>query len=174
VGQRAQEVKWEAIPVPGSRPTILLVEDGDTDVFMFDRALQKTKQPVDLKVVRDGVEATQYLAGLEVYADRRHHPLPNLVVLDLKLPKKSGFEVLEWRSSVPGMDRIPVIILTSSSEASDIRRAYSMGVASYLVKPVGLASLGEMVKGIVDFSLNPEQKIESFLGRHNLRVRERD
>jgi CheY-like chemotaxis protein len=115
--------------------TVLLVEDDSDDIVLTRIALHDAGvEP--LFVTRDGDEAVAYLAGGEGYADRTAHPLPGLILLDLKLPRRSGFEVLEWLRAQPGLRRIPVVVLTSSRESIDINRAYELGANSYMVKPV--------------------------------------
>jgi CheY-like chemotaxis protein len=122
---------------------ILLVEDDHNDVLLIKRAFQKVKIANPIIVVNDGEQAVSYLAGREPFVDR---PLPILVLLDLKLPRKSGHEVLEWLRQQPNLKRLPVVVLTASSESSDVNRAYDLGANSYLVKPVTFDALVEMVK----------------------------
>src|SRR5437879_3159953 len=98
---------------------ILLVEDDPDDVFFLQEAFKRNDMADALRVVRDGEEAFAYLLGQAAYADRRRYPLPSLTLLDLKLPRKSGLEVLEWRRQQPEMRRIPVIVLTSSQSKAD-------------------------------------------------------
>jgi CheY-like chemotaxis protein len=128
--------------------TMLLVEDDPNDILLIHRAFAKASLVNPLKIVRDGEEALSYLAGTGDFADRGRYPLPSLILLDLKLPRKSGLEVLEWVRRQPGLKHIPVIVLTSSKESSDISRAYALGANSYLVKPVGFEGLLELVKTI--------------------------
>ena len=128
--------------------TMLLVEDDPNDILLIQRAFAKASLVNPLKIVRDGEEALNYLAGTGEFADRGKHPVPSLILLDLKLPRRSGLEVLQWLRDQPGLSHIPVIVLTSSKESSDINRAYSLGANSYLVKPVGFEGLLEMVKTI--------------------------
>jgi CheY-like chemotaxis protein len=123
--------------------TILLVEDDHNDVLLIKRAFQKVKIANPIIVLNDGEQAISYLAGREPYIER---PLPVLILLDLKLPRKSGHEVLEWLRQQQTLKRLPVVVLTASSESSDINRAYDLGANSYLVKPVTFGSLVEMVK----------------------------
>ncbi len=123
--------------------TILLVEDDHNDVLLIKRAFDKVKIANPIIVVNDGEEAISYLAGREPYVERA---LPMLVLLDLKLPRKSGHEVLEWLRQQQTLKRLPVVVLTASSESSDVNRAYDLGANSYLVKPVTFDSLVEMVK----------------------------
>ncbi|MBE0432142.1 response regulator [candidate division WOR-3 bacterium] len=123
--------------------TILLVEDDHNDVLLIKRAFQKVNIANPIIVLGDGEQAISYLAGREPYANRT---LPILVLLDLKLPRKSGHEVLEWLRQQRRLKRLPVVVLTASSESSDINRAYDLGANSYLVKPVTFDALVEMVK----------------------------
>jgi len=122
---------------------ILLVEDDHNDVLLVKRAFQKAKIVNPIVVLNDGEQAISYLAGREPYVGRA---LPMFVLLDLKLPRKSGHEVLEWLRQQQTLKRLPVIVLTASSESSDINRAYDLGANSYLVKPVTFDALVEMVK----------------------------
>lgn len=127
---------------------VLLVEDDPDDVFFLQEAFKKAGVPDALRVVRDGEEAVAYLLGQAAYADRRRYPLPSLILLDLKLPRKSGLEVLEWRRRQSGLRRIPVIVLTSSQSDEDMDQAYELGANSYLVKPISSEAQLEMVKAI--------------------------
>ena len=127
---------------------ILLVEDSEDDQLLIRRAFAKAKLANPLHVVDDGDKAVAYLAGEGPYADRAAHPLPTIILLDLKLPRRSGHEVLEWLRARPDLRRIPVVILTSSTESADVRRAYDLGANSYLVKPVAFEGLMEMVRTV--------------------------
>jgi CheY-like chemotaxis protein len=128
--------------------TILLVEDDPNDVKLIQRAFRKAGLANPVMVVKDGEEAVAYLSGTELYADREHYPLPTLVLLDLKLPRKNGLEVLAWLREQPGLRRLPVVVLTASRENADINRAYDLCANSYLVKPVTLDTLMEIVKSL--------------------------
>lgn len=132
--------------------TILHVEDDPSDADLVAHAFRKVASEVDLRRAEDGEKAVAYLAGAPPFADRALHPLPHLVLLDLKLPLKSGFEVLEWIRTRPPLASIPVFILSSSSESSDIHRAYALGANSFLVKNVDLATLRHVVRGIGDYA----------------------
>ena len=127
---------------------ILLAEDDQDHLVLIQRAFQKANLVNPLIAVRDGEEAIRYLEGRGDFADRRRFPLPSLALLDLKMPRKSGLEVLDWLRGNPRFRRLPVIILTSSTETEDIQKAYALGVNSYLVKPVGFPDLLELVKSI--------------------------
>lgn len=134
--------------MPMTKYNILLVEDDADDVFFLQSAFKEAGMPDTLRVARDGEEAVAYILGQGAFADRAANPLPSLILLDLKLPRKSGFEVLEWYRGQPGLKRIPIIVLTSSQSDADINRAYELGANSYLVKPINTASQLEMVKAI--------------------------
>ena len=141
--------------------TILLVEDDLNDVVLMQRAFRKAKLANPLQVVEDGQKAIAYLDGQDPYADRALYPLPVLILLDLKLPRTSGSEVLAWLRQRPGLKRIPVVVLTSSKEHTDVNRAYDLGSNSYLVKPVGLEGMLELVKTLNLYWMILNEKPES-------------
>ena len=123
---------------------IILVEDNDDEVVLLRRALTISGSTAPLVVVQDGLEAIAYLSGEGRYSNRLEHPYPQLMVLDLKLPRLSGLGVLKWIREQPGVRRLPVIVLTSSNEESDVVNAYDLGANSYLVKPTDLGTLQEL------------------------------
>ena len=127
---------------------ILLAEDDANDVLLIQRAFQRNLVANPVQVVRDGDEAVAYLTGQAPFADRERHPLPVLMLMDLKMPRKSGLEVLAWVRQQPGLKRLPIIVLTSSNQSPDINRAYELGANSYLVKPAGFDSLLDLVKNL--------------------------
>lgn len=126
--------------------TILHVEDDPNDVLLVQRAVKKTGAPTTILSVGDGDQALAYLSGTDQYSDREQYPLPNLVLLDLKMPRKSGLEVLAWIRQQASLRRLIVVIFTSSKHDHDINQAYELGANSYLVKPVGFESLQETLK----------------------------
>ena len=132
---------------------ILLVEDDSNDVLFIQRAFRRSKLENSMQVVRDGDEAVAYLSGDGKYADRNLYPLPGMILLDLKLPRRSGLEVLEWIRNQPVIKRIPVVILTSSKENADVNTAYDIGVNSYLLKPVNYNALNKMIDTLNAFWL---------------------
>jgi CheY-like chemotaxis protein len=125
---------------------ILVVEDEPTDVMLLRRAFSRTGTRSQLYSVSDGDLAVAYLAGEGVYADRVQHPMPDLVLLDLKLPRRSGFEVLAWVRRHARLGSLPAIMLTSSRERIDVDKAYALGANSYFAKPVSFDELVELVR----------------------------
>jgi CheY-like chemotaxis protein len=128
--------------------TILLIEDEPDDVMNIQRAFRKAKLANPLQVVNDGDSAVAYLNGDPPYNDRSRYPLPTLTLLDLKLPRRSGLEVLAWMRKQPHLKRLPVVILTSSSERADINSAYDEYVNSYLVKPVAFDAVLDLIQSV--------------------------
>jgi two-component system response regulator len=124
---------------------ILLVEDNDDDVELTLRALRRNRVANRVDVVRDGAEALEYLFATGSYAGRDVRDAPNLVLLDLKLPKVGGLEVLERLRADPRTHRLPVVILTSSNVESDLARSYDLGANSYIRKPVDFTQFMEAV-----------------------------
>ncbi|MBD2448519.1 response regulator [Nostoc sp. FACHB-152] len=125
--------------------TILLVEDDARDILLIKRAFRRAGITNPLQVVRDGDTAVLYLAGEAPYSDRSIYPLPALILLDLKLPRRSGAEVLKWLRQQPGIKRLPVVILTASQEHTDVNYLYDLGANAYMVKPVAFDNLVEIV-----------------------------
>ena len=129
---------------------ILLVEDSPGDVRLTQEALRAAKVQNNLTIVSDGVEATSFLLRQGKYADA---PRPDLVLLDLNLPKKSGREVLEEIKLDPSLKSIPVVILTTSAAEEDILRSYQLHANCYITKPVDLDQFLKVVKTIDNFWL---------------------
>ena len=125
----------------GKLPAILLVEDDPDDVVLTEHAISKARLANPLRIVRDGEEALNYLAGRSQFADRERYPIPFLVLLDLHLPKVDGFEVLRWIKAQPGLAQLRVAVLTSSKEERDYTKALQLGANSYYRKPGSLEEL---------------------------------
>jgi CheY-like chemotaxis protein len=120
---------------------ILIVEDDPNDVLFLRRAFKAADVRQAVRVARDGQEAVDYLSGAGPFRDRDTYPLPCLVVLDLKLPKKNGLEVLQWLRHHEEFKDLPVVMVTSSEEHGDRESAGRHGVEAYRVKPVSLNAL---------------------------------
>jgi len=117
--------------------TFLHVDDDPNDIYLVEREFKEAPAHLRLKSVHDGIEAKRYLVGQGEYADRKKYPVPNVILLDLKMPRFSGFDFLEWLHSPDAGDLhlIPVVVLSSSELPQDVKRAYALGVNSYVVKP---------------------------------------
>jgi len=132
--------------------TVLLVEDDLNDIFLVKRAFKIAKIENPLQVVTDGQEAIQYLRGEGKYADRTAHPLPKLIVMDLKMPRRSGFDVLECVKGDEGpLHRIPIVIVSASDNHTDINRAYELGANAYMVKPMDYKEVEHLFSSITHY-----------------------
>jgi CheY-like chemotaxis protein len=131
--------------------TILVVEDNAEEVILLQRAFKKTGMDIAVQFVVNGEEAIDYLSGADRFGDRGTFPEPDLVIMDLKMPRKGGFEVLEWFRNLQEGALIPVIVLTSSEREADIQRAYSLGANSYFSKPTSFEEFREMIKVVYDY-----------------------
>ena len=127
---------------------ILLVEDNGDDATLIERAIRKANVAAPVHRVEDGEAACNYLLGAGVYADRVKHPLPTVMLLDLKLPKRSGLEVLRWVRSTPALAKLVIVMLTSSKEHRDVEEAYALGVNSYLVKPISPSEMLDLARSL--------------------------
>jgi CheY-like chemotaxis protein len=129
------------------------VEDDPNDITLVHLAFRKVTIPVSISSVKDGDEAVNYLKGEHDYSDRTRHPMPTVVLLDIKIPRQSGLEVLAWIRSQTNFSALPVILFTSSQDLKDVRRAYQLGANAYLVKPVDFKELGETLQSFATFWL---------------------
>jgi len=125
----------DGISQPSGSSFILLAEDDADDVFLMRRALQKSGLPHTLLDVSDGDIAVGYLGGRPPFDDRVRYPFPDLLLLDLKMPKRNGFDVLTWLQSRPDMDSLPVVVLSSSAIPEDREMALRMGALEFCTKP---------------------------------------
>jgi len=135
----------------------LSVDDNEDDQFLLKRTREKCACPLDIQMVSDGNKAIEYLGGFENYRDRERFPMPQIILLDLKMPRKNGFEVLEWMNRESPAERPPVAVFTSSQNAADIKRAYDLGASWYLAKPVEYAELTQLIQLIGRWFQNPRE-----------------
>src|SRR5215210_840805 len=131
-----------------STGTILLIEDSEDDVFIFQRAARQARLSNRVHVANDAEAAMAYLEGGGEFADRSAHPLPFLAFLDLKLPRISGLELLDWIRAQRDLDAISVVALTSSAEERDVLEAYKRGARSYIVKPPTAESISAILHAL--------------------------
>jgi len=131
--------------------TILIVDDSDDDTLLMRLAFEKAGFNARLEMVQDGEDAVAYIEGRFPYQDRWRFPLPTLVLLDLNMPGKNGFEVIEWLRIQPEFRHLPVIVLTSSMRNGDVERAFELGATSFFVKPGQVHDLVAMIRCIRDW-----------------------
>lgn len=132
---------------------ILLVEDNRLDIELTLDAFREAHLGNTVHVAKNGEEALAYLFGREQYGDRQQYPLPDIILLDLKMPGIDGFEVLRQVKGAPELKRLPVIILTSSREEGDLALSYDCGANSYLVKPVSFEGFLKVVEQVQSYWL---------------------
>jgi CheY-like chemotaxis protein len=137
--------------------TILVADDSEDDVFFLRRALKSAGIRAEVQVVRDGEEALAYLRGQQQYADRQQFPFPNLTLLDIKMPRKTGLEVLAEVREDPRLKRLPVIFLTSSDQPKDINQAFDLYANSYLVKRGNPDLLERLMQKVEEYWLSLNQ-----------------
>ena len=120
-----------------SKTTFLLVEDDPKDVYLVEDVFKRTGHG-RLQVVQDGQEAIDYLTGHGVYSNRFKHPMPHVILLDMKMPRVNGLEFLKWlrRESPNTLHLLPVVVMSSSNDPKEVGEAYELGVNSYLIKPI--------------------------------------
>ncbi len=133
---------------------ILLVEDNSDDAELIQYAFQKANIRNPLVIVADGDAAVDYIGRTGAYANQEGHPFPELILLDLKLPRRSGFEVLSFVRQHEPTRHTPVVVITSSDQEQDIRLSYERGANSFLVKPIGRDALINMVCTLKAYWIN--------------------
>lgn len=132
-------------------PSVLLVDDSENDLLLVRRAFRKAEFNIPLQEAQNGVAAIAYLAGQGPYGDREQFPLPAVMLLDLNMPLKNGFEVLKWVRAQPGLKRLIVIVLTASMRDEDAERAYDHGANWFAVKPSEMENLIAMIRALRDW-----------------------
>ena len=145
----------------GNRSLILLCEDSREDSFLLRNAFVKAGLSHRVIDVRNGQQAINYLDGTGLYTDRQQHPLPDLILIDLKMPLLDGFEVLAWIRQQDGIRGLPVVVLTSSSEIRDVNRAYALGANSFFVKELDFQNTVELSRLLRQYWLQTSLKPES-------------
>ena len=153
---------------------ILLAEDREDDILLIRRSFREGTILNPLHVVRDGEEAIAYLQGEGKYSNRAEYPLPHLLLLDLKMPRKDGFEVLQWIRQQPGLAALRVVVLTASEDIRDVNVAYRLGANSFMVKPMDFEHVLEMSKVLRQYWLTMDKAPEvSRAPREGTRQREK-
>ena len=149
-----------------SHELLLIAEDNPDDALLLRRALSQAGVKARLKFVADGEEMLFYLQGAGAYSDRSRHPLPSAIIMDLKMPRKTGLEVLEWIAANPQVAVVPTVILSSSSMPEDVRKAYRLGANTYFVKPTTYDELVSTMETLQKYwvsaaRLSPHTKTEA-------------
>jgi CheY-like chemotaxis protein len=135
----------------GPITTTLVAEDDDNDALLIQRAFQQSGIRRPAHIVHDGSEAIAYLHGDGVFGDRLVHPFPDIVILDLKMPAVSGFEVLDWLNENPDYRVIPTIVWSSSADRRDVKHAFCLGAHAYLCKPTNYHQFLDMARRLLAF-----------------------
>jgi DNA-binding response OmpR family regulator len=131
-------------------PTLLVIEDARDHALLVRVAARRALPGLDVRVAGDGREGIAYLAGTPPFQDRRSHPMPDLIILDLLMPDVDGFEVLEWIGEQRVASKIPVVVLTSSESSEHEARSLELGARAFYRKPADLAALDDVVRSIVE------------------------
>jgi CheY-like chemotaxis protein len=153
-----KSMKKEETEKPANKPggparaasdvVVLHIDDDPNDTALLQAAARSAKLGFRLHNVEDGERAIAYLSGAGDYSDRSLHPVPSLILLDLKMPRATGFEVLKWVRTHPELGHLPVVVLSGSELQDDVQKAYGDGANSYLVKPIGFEALVNLVSNI--------------------------
>jgi CheY-like chemotaxis protein len=131
-------------------PTLLVAEDDENDFLVLGQALRKVNFETDLRRVRDGAEVIGYLAGENGFANRETHPLPELILLDLKMPRRGGFDVLIWLRNDEKLKNLPAIVFSASDNPTDMQQARALGATAYLVKPLDYDGYPKVAQALRD------------------------
>jgi CheY-like chemotaxis protein len=141
---------------------ILVAEDDEDYVLLIRQVFAKAHIPNPVHVVWNGEEAIAYLKGDGKYANRDEYPLPDIFLLDLKMPRINGFEVLKWVRQQPGFASLRILVLTSSDAIRDVNEAYQLGANSFLVKPLDFQDFTHLSRLIADFWFKASRAPETF------------
>ena len=144
------------------QPVVLIAEDNENDIAMLQRAFRQASITAPIQYVFNGEQTISYLKGEGRFARREEFPLPDLLLLDLKMPRKSGFEVLEWLRTQPSLSHLRVVVLTTSAELRDVNRAYALGAASFLTKPLDFVEFKDTIQAMYNYwsAFNRKPQIE--------------
>jgi CheY-like chemotaxis protein len=139
------------------RLVVLVADDDERDLQVLRLAMTRNGVEAEVHEVRDGEDAVDYLRGQWDFADRAKHPFPDLLVVDLKMQKMGGLEVLEWLQKHPECKRLPTIMLSGSGLEKDVEEAYRRGVATYFAKPTSFKEFQELIKTVVEYWARSER-----------------
>ena len=149
------EKRFDDLGVSGSRGeepiTVVIAEDNEDDITLLESALAAIACKNTIRIVRDGQELLDYLRGEGKYADRRAYPFPNVLLLDIKMPRVSGLDVLRWLNSHPECSVMPTVVFSASDLDEDVALAYELGANAYFVKPMTFQSLKDILRSMFEF-----------------------
>src|SRR5262245_16491823 len=128
---------------------VLAIEDDSADAEFIERVGSQSPLAASFRLLRSAEEARIYLDGQEPYADRTQFPVPNLILLDLKLKRMSGLDLLRWIRQTPALRSMPVVVLSGTANATDLNRAYELGIDAYIVKSIDLKGLAATLSGVL-------------------------
>jgi len=146
-----------------SDPTLLVIEDARVDAMLIRVAARRSMPGLDVRVAGDGREGIAYLEGLPPFQDRRSHPFPDLVILDLLMPEVDGFGVLEWLRQRKGPRQVPVVVLTASVDPTHEGRSLELGAKAFHRKPGDPEGLTDVIRRIVETNLGNDAQSRAFL-----------
>jgi CheY-like chemotaxis protein len=138
---------------PFNQPVVLVAEDREDDLFMLRRSFEQVGFETPVQYVRDGEQAIAYLVGKDRFANREEYPSPSVLLLDLKMPRKNGFEVLQWIQTQPHLAELRTIVLTTSEDVFEVNRAYKLGAASFLTKPLNFTEFKDTIVAVHNYWL---------------------
>jgi CheY-like chemotaxis protein len=145
-----------------AHPVILVAEDDDDYVLLIKQVFARAHIPNPIHVVWNGEEAISYLKGEGKYSNREEYPLPDIFLLDLKMPRVNGMEVLKWVREQPSLASLRILVLTSSDRIRDVNEAYQLGANSFLVKPLDFRDFTHLSRLIADFWFKASRTPETF------------
>ena len=145
-----EQVK-ERLPENENEELVLIAEDNPDEATLIRRAIDKAGITAPVRILTDGEQVLLYLEGRGAYADRRANPQPTLIILDLKMPRKSGFEVLEWLQEHREYSVVPTVVMSSSSIDKDVQKAYQLGANTYFIKPTTFEELVGTMKALSEY-----------------------
>ena len=151
---------WSEMMMSAERLTVLLAEDDQKDVMMINLALERDGIPAEFHLVNDGEQVVEYLAGTGLFRNRSRYPFPDLVIVDLKMSRMGGMDVVKWLRNDLACSRMPVVILSGSGQMEDVREAYQAGANSYFQKPSSVDQLQTLLRAIVRYWLLTEKSVE--------------
>ena len=140
------------------KKTILIADDDSNDAVMIERVFRQCRILNSLKLLTNGHDVISYLNGDVPYQDRTVNPLPVLLLLDLKMPNKSGLEVLEWLQGHPTLSGMAVVVLSGASDTKDINRAYKLGAHSFLMKPLQMEDFMNLINGLKNIQVQTQDE----------------